>query len=133
MIPYSFAGSLSPFSPDLSKMNMISIKCDRCATNGLQCCIDYLSPSPGVKSICRECQLAGNVNCIFPPSIRLVVPQSNTACTLCREHHQKCVFFHETDIQCTRCSKRNLSCMFKLNGKSDILSLQHIFIDCILM
>jgi len=94
---------------------MANVRCNRCATLGLQCRIYYSSPGFN-KSICLECQTASVSSCMYPPSIRLTAHQSNTACIHCSVHHRKCVFRYATDAQCTRCSKRNLSCMFKING-----------------
>ena len=113
--PTTFHYYFSPHTPHPtcgSTSNMANVRCNRCTTLGLQCRI-----SPGFdKSICLECQTASVSSCMYPPSIRLTAPQSNTACIHCSVHHQKCVFRNATDAQCTRCSKRNLSCMFKING-----------------
>ena len=70
-----------------------------------------------VNSICRECRFACVGHCIYPPSIRFILSKTNTACMFCRKHHQKYIFLNDADIQCTRCSKRILSCMFELSGK----------------
>jgi hypothetical protein len=114
-----------PPPPRGSTSNMVNVRCNRCTTLGLQCRI-----SPGFdKSICLECQTASVSSCMYPPSIRLTAPQSNTACIHCSVHHRKCVFRNATDAQCTRCSKRNLSCMFKMNGMF-VFNFSKLLLDC---
>ena len=107
-------------SPDTSSLS-IDIKCLGCSEYDLQCTIpnkDIFGSGGRSKFLCNHCNAAGLNCCLFAPSIiRLVNHHSNSACISCRQHHRPCVFDNAEDDLCTYCSKRHISCLFKLNGK----------------
>ena len=119
-------------SPDTSSPS-IDIKCLRCSEFDLQCTIpnnDTIASIGRSKFLCNHCDAPGLNCCLFPPSIRLVNHRSNSACISCRQHHRTCVFANAEDDQCTYCSKRHISCLFKLNGKLLFLVPNLLFFIC---
>ena len=95
------------------------ISCLRCTSFGIQCCVvDVPSASPCPKHLCNQCYAAGMVQCIFPPSIRLIDnTPSNSKCISCSTVKSKCIFTNANDGQCVRCSKLCIPCCMKLKGK----------------
>ena len=108
-----------------------SIKCLRCSEYDLQCTIakDCSALRGQSKCLCNHCDAAGLISCVFPPSIRLVNPRCNSACTSCRQLHRVCRFDKESDAQCTYCCKRRIPCVFKINCKLLLVYYYYVLIS----
>ncbi len=107
-------------SPTASPLPPIpTTKCIRCTTYGLQCCVEYATMACWRKLLCHHCEAAGVDQCLFLPSAWLLLPMQkfNNACIHCQSFHRKCIFQSKIDPKCTRCTKSNIPCVFKLNGE----------------
>ena len=94
------------------------IWCTNCHDKQLQC-----KASPHTKGSCHHCLVNGG-HCLFPPLTTILngSPHSDTSpyqrnCTHCTQSHQKCNFHCGFPIQCTRCIKFDLPCLFKLSSQ----------------
>lgn len=92
-----------------------ALACLRCTTLCLQCTVEPSSSRS--KALCNQCSAAGIDHCFFSPATRDILPRGNSRCISCMTNNSKCVFSDAFDIECIRCTKQYLQCVFTLNGE----------------
>jgi hypothetical protein len=79
---------------------------------------------PHTKGSCYHCIVNG-LPCLFPPNtiLRHGSPRMTNAfrfqrnCVHCTRSHQKCVFDTDSPLQCKRCMKLEIPCLFQLSSQ----------------
>ena len=90
--------------------------CTNCHDKQLMCLAHRCT-----KGKCYQCIIDG-LQCLFPPNILLHhgslqsnMSQFQRNCIHCTGSHQRCVFDANSPSQCKRCTKLQMTCLFKLS------------------
>ena len=98
----------------------IPIHCYNCSNLKLNC-----NAILNVKGSCIQCHVDG-VECLFPPPPNIIQQGSlshhgpwsfQKNCVQCTITHRRCIFDVNNQSCCKRCTKRGLSCAFKLSSQ----------------
>ena len=107
----------------------IPIHCYNCSNLKLNC-----NAVLNVKGSCIQCHVDG-VECLFPPPPNIIQQGSlshhgpwsfQKNCVQCTITHRRCIFDVNNQSCCKRCTKRGLSCAFKLSSqgrRNDLFSV----------
>ena len=117
--PIQLSSQLPPHTVLAMLGTPLPIRCTNCRDKQLMC-----EAHPHTKGSCYHCIVNG-LPCLFPPNtiLRHGSPRMTNAfcfqrnCVHCTQSHQKCVFDTDSPLQCKRCMKLEISCLFQLSSQ----------------
>jgi hypothetical protein len=117
--PIQLSSQLPPHTVSAMLGTPLPIHCTNCRDKQLMC-----EAHPHTKGLCYHCIVNG-LPCLLPPNtiLRHGSPRMTNAfrfqrnCVHCTRSHQKFVFDTDSPLQCKRCMKLKIPCLFQLSSQ----------------